>query len=67
MVFTSFLQEHIQNLQVEGDLAMGKIDGTEKFEEFRLALRKYGFIFTTRSSRKENFKLEGLYYSFDSF
>lgn len=58
--FADLLSKHIDNLQVEGDLAIGKIDTNEKFEDFRQALRKYGFNFTTRSSRKENYTFEGL-------
>lgn len=59
MAFSELLTQHIDNLQIEGNLAGGKIDTTERFEEFRSALRRFGFTFTTRSSRKENYSFEG--------
>lgn len=59
--FTDLLTRYIDNLQIEGDFATGKIDTDEKFSEFRTALNNYGFCFTIRSSRKENHATDGNY------
>lgn len=68
--FVDLLSQYIDNLQIEGDFATGQIDTDEKYNEFRQALKNFGYSFTIRSSRKETYSGEGKYVShlcFDIF
>lgn len=62
--FVDLLTQYIDNLQVEGNYATGQIDTDEKYNDFRTALKNFGYCFTIRSSRKENHSGEGKYFIF---